>query len=78
VLAFPFVFLKKGLGGKQQDRGGSVTDAVGTIGLFDNIRAVRGGWWICIKATASALWNLPYCLRHRQVCRHPDFDLPIR
>ena len=78
VLAFPFVFLKKGLGGKKQGRGGEVTDAVGTIGLFDNIRAVPGGYWICTKATLAALWNLPYCLRRRQVCRHPDFDLPIR
>ena len=43
LLAFPFVFLRKGLGGKKQGRGGDVTDAVGTIGLFDNIRAVRGG-----------------------------------
>jgi GT2 family glycosyltransferase len=78
VLGFPFVFLKKGLGGKQQGRGGEVSDAVGTIGLFDNIRAVPGGYWICAKATLAALWNLPYCLRHREVCRHPDFDLPIK
>jgi hypothetical protein len=78
VLGFPFVFLKKGLGGKQQGRGGEVSDAVGTIGLFDNIRAVPGGYWICVKATLAALWNLPYCLRHREVCRHPDFDLPIK
>ncbi|MGA1523715.1 MAG: hypothetical protein ACO4CZ_07085, partial [Planctomycetota bacterium] len=74
----PLVFLKKGLGGKKQGQGGEVTDAVGTIGLFDNIKAVPGGYWICAKATLAALWNLPYCLRHRQVCTADDFELPIQ
>jgi GT2 family glycosyltransferase len=78
VLAFPLVFLRKGLGGKKQGKGGEVTDAVGTIGLFDNIKAVPGGYWICAKATLAALWNLPYCLRHRQVCEAEDFELPIQ
>jgi len=78
VVGFPFVFLKKGLGGKQRGAGGEVADAVGTIGLFDNIRSVPFGYWICCKATLAALANLPYCLRHRQVCRHPDFELPLR
>ena len=78
VLAFPFVFLRKGLGGKKQGKGGDVGDAVGTIGLFENIRGVKRGYWICIKATIAALWNLPYCLRRRQVCRAPDFELPIK
>jgi GT2 family glycosyltransferase len=78
VLAFPFRFLWRGLGGRQQQRGGEVADAVGTIGLFDNIRAVRFGLWICVKASVAALWHLPYCLRRRQVCRHPDFEPPLR
>ena len=78
VLAFPFRFLKKGLGGKQQRDGGEVADAVGTIGLFSNIKSVPWGWWICVKATVAALGSLPYCLRHRQVCRHPDFEPPLR
>src|SRR5690606_5096786 len=78
VLLFPLRFLKKGLGGKQQGGGGEVADAVGTIGLFDNIKGVKMGWWICVKATLAALWNLPYCLRHRQVCRHPDFEPPLK
>ena len=77
VLAFPFRFLKKGLGGKTQGQGGEVADAVGTIGLFANIRAVRWGWWICVKATVAAITSLPYCLRHRRVCRHPDFEPPL-
>ncbi len=78
VLAFPFVFLRKGLGGKQQGKGGEVGDAVGTIGLFDNIRSVKRGYWICAKATLAALWHLPYCLKRRQVCKAPDFELPIK
>ena len=57
--------------------GGEVADAVGTIGLFANIRAVRWGWWICVKATVAAITSLPYCLRHRRVCRHPDFEPPL-
>lgn len=77
VLAFPFRFLMKGLGGKKQSDGGEVADAVGTIGLFDNIKGVKMGWWICIKATVAAIWNLPYCLRHREVCKHPDFEPPL-
>ena len=77
VFAFPFRFLKKGLGGKKKGQGGEVTDAVGTIGLFSNIKSVRGGWWICIKATIAAVWNLPYCLKRRQVCKAEDFELPL-
>jgi len=78
VFAFPFAFLKKGLGGKKEADGGEVADAVGTIGLFDNIKAVRWGYWICLKASLAALGSLPYCLRHRQVCKHPDFEPPLR
>ena len=78
VLLFPFAFLKKGLGGKKKQDGGEVADAVGTIGLFDNIKGVKWGYWICLKATLASLWSLPYCLRHRQVCKHPDFEPPLR
>ena len=78
VLAFPFRFLKKGLGGKNEAKDGEVTDAVGTIGLFSTIKGVRGGWWICIKATLAALWNLPYCIGRRQVCTAKDFELPLK
>lgn len=77
ILLFPFVFLKKGLGTKKK-KGAVVGDAVGTIGLFENIRSVRFGWWIVIKATFAALWNLPYCLKRRQVCKAPDFELPLQ
>lgn len=78
VVAFPFRFLKKGLGGKKKGDGGEVADAVGTIGLFDNIKGVKWGWWICVKATLAALGSLGYCLKHRQVCKHPDFEPPLK
>lgn len=78
VLSFPFVFLKKGLGSKTMSpEGKAVADAVGTIGLFDTIKGVRWGWWICVKATFAALWNLPYCLKRRHVCKAEDFQLPL-
>ena len=78
VLSYPFLFLRKGLGSKKQAPDGRpVTDAVGTIGLFDTIKGVRRGWWICIKATLAALWSLPYCLKRRQVCKAEDFQLPL-
>jgi GT2 family glycosyltransferase len=76
VLAFPWKFLRMGMGRK--GKGDQVADAVGTIGLFSSIKGVRLGWWVCIKATLAGLWNLPYCLRRRQVCRAPDFDLPLK
>ena len=76
VLAFPFRFLRKGLGGKGKKA--AIGDAVGTIGLFDNIRSVRGGWWVVVKATLNAVCNLPYCLARREVCRAADFELPLK
>ena len=76
VIAFPFKFLAKGLGTKKQ-KTDVVTDAVGTIGLFDTIKGVRGGYWVCIKATLNALGNLPYCLKRREVCKADDFELPL-
>ena len=78
ILGFPFRFLKKGLGGKKKQQGGEVADAVGTIGLFDNIKGVKGGYWICAKATLASLWHLRYCLRQRQVCKHEDFEPPLK
>ena len=78
VIGFPFAFLKKGLGGKRRQDGGQVADAVGTIGLFDNIRQVRWGYWICLKASLAALFHFRYCLKHREVCRHEDFESPLR
>lgn len=77
VLSYPFRFLGKRLGGKKQTEGGEVADAVGTIGLFDNIKSVKRGYWICLKASLASLWHLPYCIRRRHVCKHPDFEPPL-
>jgi GT2 family glycosyltransferase len=76
VITYPFAFLRKGLGKTKSSE--DVTDAVGTIGLFDNIKSVRGGYWICFKATIAAIWNLPYCIKRRKVCKAEDFELPLR
>jgi GT2 family glycosyltransferase len=75
VLGFPLQFLAKGLG-RRHGRA-AVGDATGTIGLFAAIRGVRFGWFVVARATLAALWHLPYCLRRREVCRHPDFRLPV-
>jgi len=77
TLMFPLKFLAKGLGTKKQ-KAHVVTDAVGTIGMFDAIKGVRGGYWVCLKATLAALWSLPYCLKRRQVCTAEDFELPLK
>ncbi|MEZ6194178.1 MAG: glycosyltransferase family 2 protein [Planctomycetota bacterium] len=58
--------------------GETKADAVGTIGFFETVRGTPGGLWVCVKATLAAFWNLPYCLRRRVVCRHPDFRLPTK
>ncbi len=57
---------------------GSVTDAVGTIGIGRSLRQTPGATWILVKAVASVLWNLPYCLRNRRPVRADDFELPLR
>ncbi len=76
VLSVPFRLLTRSLRRKGRKRDGAA-DAVGTIGLMGNIRAVRGGLLICMAGTLAALWNLPYCLRRRQVCRAGDFEPPL-
>ncbi|MFO0980722.1 MAG: glycosyltransferase family 2 protein [Planctomycetota bacterium] len=54
------------------------TDAVGTIGLNETIKRTPGGKQIALRATIDAIKLLPHCLRHRQVCRAPDFTPPLR
>lgn len=73
VIRFVLGQVFKPLRGKKKD---AESDAVGTIGFFETVRQTPGGFWVCIKATLNAFWNLPYCLRRRQVCRHEDFRLP--
>jgi GT2 family glycosyltransferase/LmbE family N-acetylglucosaminyl deacetylase len=64
----------KGLGLRKGK--GQTTDATGTIGIDKSIKETEGGLGIAFKATFDALLKLPYCLKHRQVCRHPDFVPP--
>ena len=54
------------------------SDAVGTIGVFETIRETKRGWWVVVKATFSAFANFRYCMKHRKVCKAPDFSLPTK
>jgi GT2 family glycosyltransferase len=56
---------------------GGVADATGTIGIGRALRETPGAWIVLLKAGLSVLANLPYCLRRREPCRAPDFELPI-
>lgn len=75
ILGFLIMQTLSALGLKKRKK---TTDAVGTIGIFKTIRETKGGIWTCIKATLNAWCNLPYCLKHRKVCKHPDASLPIK
>ena len=78
LVRLPFlVFRKVVLRGSEREAAGEVTDAVGTIGIGASLRETPGAFGIVLKALGSILWNLPYCLRHRQPVHHPDFDLPL-
>jgi GT2 family glycosyltransferase len=65
------------LRGSRQEAAGTVTDAVGTIGIGRAVRETPGAWRVLLKAAGSVLANVPYCLRHRQPCRADDFELPL-
>lgn len=65
----------KGLGVKK-DKDYAI-DATGTIGIDRSIKETEGGLWIAIKATLAAFALIPYCLKHRRVCRSPDFKPPV-
>jgi len=67
------VLLRKG----KAEAEGAVSDAVGTIGIGKSIRETRGSSWILLKALGSVIYNIPYCLRRREACRAPDFELPL-
>ena len=51
-------------------------DSVGAIGGLKNITQTRGGLLVAVRATLAAFAGLPHCLKHRRVCRAPDFRLP--
>ena len=72
------VFTKVVLRGEKQEAEGSVSDAVGTIGIGRSLRETPGAWWVVTRAAFSVLANVPYCFKHRHPVRAPDFELPIR
>lgn len=79
LLKLPFLIVTKVLPrGRRSEAEGAVTDATGTIGLGRSLRETPGAWWVLVRAGWSVLLNVPYCLRRREPCRHPDFELPIR
>jgi len=71
------VFRKVLLRSSETEAKGEVTDATGTIGIGRSLRETKGAWWVLIKAAASVLYNVPYCLKRRQAVRHQDFELPL-
>jgi GT2 family glycosyltransferase len=58
-------------------RGKHLKDSVGIIGLKHTLWRTRWGWWIFFRATLAAFVGLPYAIKHRKVCRAPDFHPPI-
>jgi GT2 family glycosyltransferase len=38
-----------------------------------SIRETPRGWLHVLAGVCLAVWNLPWALKHRRVCRHPDF-----
>lgn len=78
LLRMPWLVLSKVvLRGSAKEAEGTVTDAVGTIGIGRSLKETPGAWWVVTKAAFSVLYNLPYCLKHRQPVRAIDFELPL-
>jgi len=78
LLRLPFLVVSKVLlRGEKQESEGAATDATGTIGIGKSIRQTPGASWILFRAGLSVLWNVPYCLKHRQEVRAQDFRLPL-
>lgn len=79
LLRMPFLVLTRVLlRTKANEQSGSVSDATGTIGIGRAVRETPGAWWVLTRAVGSVLWNLPYCLKHRDPVRSPDFELPLQ
>lgn len=79
LLRMPFLVVSRVLlRGRAAEEAGEVTDAVGTIGLGRSLKETPGALRIVARAALSVLWNVPYCLRRREVVRHPDFELPLQ
>ncbi|WP_145200486.1 glycosyltransferase family 2 protein [Planctomycetes bacterium Poly30] len=79
LVRLPFLAVTKVLfRGRESEESGTVTDAVGTIGIGKSVRETKGSWWILTKAAASVVYNLPYCLKRREPVKAPDFELPLQ
>jgi len=75
----PFLVITKVLlRGRSSEEAGDVSDAVGTIGIGKAVRETKGAWWVITRAAFSVLYNIPYCLKHRQPVKAPDFELPLQ
>lgn len=78
LFRLPFLVVSKVLlRGRGQEVAGEVTDATGTIGIATSIRETSGAFGVLVKAAFGILWNLPYCIKHREACTHEDFELPL-
>jgi len=78
LLRLPYLVLSRVLlRSSRTEAQGSVTDATGTIGIGASLRETPGALFIVLRAAASVLWNLPYCLKHREPVRAEDFELPL-
>ncbi|MFN0243354.1 MAG: glycosyltransferase family 2 protein [Planctomycetota bacterium] len=78
LLRMPWlVFSKVVLRGSKKEAEGTVTDAVGTIGIGKSLRETPGAWWVVMRAAWNVLLNVPYCLKHRRPVRAQDFELPL-
>ena len=78
LLRMPFLVVGKVLlRGSKSEEAGEVTDATGTIGIGRSIRETPGALGVLLKAAFSVLYNVPYCLKRRAPCSHPDFELPL-
>lgn len=78
LLRLPWLVLTRVLlRDRRREEAGEISDATGTIGIGRSIRETPGSLWILVKAGASVIYNVPYCLRRREPCRAQDFELPI-
>ena len=49
--------------------------STGTIGIGRSLKETPGALGVVAKAALSVLYNVPYCLKHRQAVKAPDFEL---
>jgi len=78
LLRMPFLVVSKVLlRSRSAEESGDVSDATGTIGIGASLKATKGAWWVLVRAGWSVLCHLPYCWKHREPCRAPDYELPI-